>query len=264
MESTRVSGTVKIKNRIFMWQNLTETHSEVCDEREVGRNTISRWATRFRIRLDDDTRPGRPKILTHKQSVKLWRILFKKIVERRVSSGDGSCPGICGSLVNPFILLDSEVFVILGFASRCLAVFTSVRLCRVSFRENFVRLLPTTNAKALPTGATLEAQSKRKQTLVISFIEQDIPRPEPYLLHEWIYEDFRLMEEQLEMIQLNGVTRQVFIKCISTDIIEEILERSKDAAPYMVKTSKYLKLNFPNMIHVTCLAHACHRTAGVN
>ncbi|KAJ4428977.1 hypothetical protein ANN_25973 [Periplaneta americana] len=35
------------------------------------------------------------------------------------------------------------------------------------------------------------------------------------------------------------------------------------AAPYMIKASKYLKLDFPNMIHVTCLAHACHHTAEV-
>ncbi|KAJ4448353.1 hypothetical protein ANN_10368 [Periplaneta americana] len=68
----------------------------------------------------------------------------------------------------------------------------------------------------------------RKETnLVMSFTERDIPRPEPYLLHEWIYKDFRLKEEQLEMIQLNGVTRQVFIKCISTDIVEEILQITK-------------------------------------
>ncbi|KAJ4437433.1 hypothetical protein ANN_17577 [Periplaneta americana] len=36
-----------------------------------------------------------------------------------------------------------------------------------------------------------------------------------------------------------------------------------DAAPYMINASNYLKLNFPNLIHVTCLAHARHRTAEV-
>ncbi|KAJ4446457.1 hypothetical protein ANN_13153 [Periplaneta americana] len=83
---------------------------------------------------------------------------------------------------------------------------------------------------------------ERKQTLVISFTEQDIPRPEPYLLHEWIYEDLRLMEEQLEMIQVNGVTRQVFIKCTSTNIVEEILERTKGELSFTFSNGQRTKV----------------------
>ncbi|KAJ4451515.1 hypothetical protein ANN_02979 [Periplaneta americana] len=48
---------------------------------------------------------------------------------------------------------------------------------------------------------------------------------------------------------------------VETDQKEE--KELADAAPYMIKASKYLKLNFPNMIHVTCLAHTYHRTAEV-
>ncbi|KAJ4438142.1 hypothetical protein ANN_14081 [Periplaneta americana] len=83
---------------------------------------------------------------------------------------------------------------------------------------------------------------ERKQTLVITFTEHDIPRPEPYLLHEWIYEDLRLMEEQLEMIELNGVARQIFIKCISTDIVEEILERTKDELSFTFSNGQRTKV----------------------
>ncbi|KAJ4440782.1 hypothetical protein ANN_10628 [Periplaneta americana] len=83
---------------------------------------------------------------------------------------------------------------------------------------------------------------ERKQTLVISFTEQDIPRREPYLLHKWIYEDLRLMEEQLEMIQLNAVTRQVFIKCTSTNIAEEILERTKGELSFTFSNGQRTKV----------------------
>lgn len=34
-----------------------------------------------------------------------------------------------------------------------------------------------------------------------------------------------------------------------------------DAAPYMCKAMKGLKVLFPNMIHITCLAHGLHRVA---
>lgn len=34
-----------------------------------------------------------------------------------------------------------------------------------------------------------------------------------------------------------------------------------DAAPYMIKTAKALRILYPRMVHVTCLAHGLHRIA---
>jgi hypothetical protein len=34
-----------------------------------------------------------------------------------------------------------------------------------------------------------------------------------------------------------------------------------DAAPYMIKAGQGLRLFYPHMIHVTCLAHGLHRVA---
>lgn len=34
-----------------------------------------------------------------------------------------------------------------------------------------------------------------------------------------------------------------------------------DAAPYMLCAMKALKILYPNMIHITCLAHGIHRVA---
>lgn len=42
---------------------------------------------------------------------------------------------------------------------------------------------------------------------------------------------------------------------------ENILLFVTDAAPYMVKAAKYLKDMYKNMVHITCLAHGCHRIA---
>ena len=43
--------------------------------------------------------------------------------------------------------------------------------------------------------------------------------------------------------------------------MEKILLFVTDAAPYMIKAGKGLKMLYPKMIHVTCLAHAIHRVA---
>ncbi|XP_003744201.1 uncharacterized protein LOC100902024 [Galendromus occidentalis] len=42
---------------------------------------------------------------------------------------------------------------------------------------------------------------------------------------------------------------------------EKVLLFVSDAAPYMIAAGKSLKVFFPNMIHVTCVAHALHRVA---
>jgi hypothetical protein len=40
---------------------------------------------------------------------------------------------------------------------------------------------------------------------------------------------------------------------------ENVLLFTSDAAAYMLKTGKLLKALYPNMLHITCLAHALHR-----
>jgi hypothetical protein len=42
---------------------------------------------------------------------------------------------------------------------------------------------------------------------------------------------------------------------------ENVLLFVSDAAPYMIKAAKVLQLLYPEMVHVTCLAHALHRVA---
>ncbi|CAB0040086.1 unnamed protein product [Trichogramma brassicae] len=52
--------------------------------------------------------------------------------------------------------------------------------------------------------------------------------------------------------------------CISSDTPQEfdkISRQPADAAPYMLKAGRSLQPFYPNMIHVTCFAHALHRLA---
>lgn len=58
-----------------------------------------------------------------------------------------------------------------------------------------------------------------------------------------------LFDDSLNILWPNGVKR------------EKVLLFITDAAPYMMKAAKGLKMLYPKMIHVTCLAHALHRVA---
>lgn len=58
-----------------------------------------------------------------------------------------------------------------------------------------------------------------------------------------------LFEQSMNVLWPNGVKR------------ENVLLFVSDAAPYMVKAGEGLKLFFPKMTHITCLAHGLHRIA---
>ncbi|KAJ4445856.1 hypothetical protein ANN_12541 [Periplaneta americana] len=75
-EEVRWDGIVSIvswRERVFrLWrEERNPQRSGVCGELTMDRSTVFRWATRFRVSLDDDARPGRQKTSTHEQSVKL-------------------------------------------------------------------------------------------------------------------------------------------------------------------------------------------------
>ena len=75
--------------------------------------------------------------------------------------------------------------------------------------------------------------TERKNTLVISFVERNVIRPSPYEIHEWIAENLHLDEQEVEMIQLNGLTRQVFVKCFHSSTIEKILKDTHGTAKFL-------------------------------
>jgi len=42
---------------------------------------------------------------------------------------------------------------------------------------------------------------------------------------------------------------------------DKVLLFLSDAAPYMIKSGKYIKSFYPKVIHTTCVAHGLHRVA---
>ncbi|KAJ4430755.1 hypothetical protein ANN_19346 [Periplaneta americana] len=76
---------------------------------------------------------------------------------------------------------------------------------------------------------------------------------------------YLLMGEVLERVNYSSIcelfdSAMVFLwpSCVQ---FENVLLYVTDAASYMKKSAKFLETRYPNMIHVTCVAHACHRLA---
>lgn len=71
---------------------------------------------------------------------------------------------------------------------------------------------------------------------------------------------------QLDKINHLSILRSVnecFMNFFVPNVVptEKILLMVSDAAPYMVKAGQQLKTIYPNLVHVTCLAHGCNRVA---
>lgn len=74
---------------------------------------------------------------------------------------------------------------------------------------------------------------ERKNTLVISFVDRDVPKPTPFELHEWIYEVFHFEEHELEAIQVNNFTRQVYIKCTEQERVQKAITDTNGESTFL-------------------------------
>jgi len=71
----------------------------------------------------------------------------------------------------------------------------------------------------------------RQNTLVYIFDPRS-PRITAYHIHEWIYEQLRLQEDEIRMIQTDGPRRQVFIKFVTNEKMQTVLLSTKRQMEY--------------------------------
>jgi hypothetical protein len=66
------------------------------------------------------------------------------------------------------------------------------------------------------------AMGERQNTFVCAFDPQS-PRISAYEIHEWIYETLCLRESEVNMIQIDGPKRHVYIKVSDPERMQELL-----------------------------------------
>ena len=82
--------------------------------------------------------------------------------------------------------------------------------------------------------------SDRMNTLVCIF-DPSSPRIYAYNINEWIHEALRLMEEDIQVIKVDGPRRRVFIKFYNEDRINEILQDTREHVSTNMVTERYRK-----------------------
>lgn len=103
---------------------------------------------------------------------------------------------------------------------------------------------------------TTDVEGRYIANIIIGRLCQDSPAPQFLLNCEYLdkcnYDTIaRFFNDSMSLLWPTGVLH------------EKVLLFLSDAAPYMVKAGASLKVFYPNMIHLTCLAHAFHRVAEI-
>ena len=78
--------------------------------------------------------------------------------------------------------------------------------------------------------ATLNMQG-RKHTIVCTF-DPASPRINAWDIHEWINEALNIPEQEVQLVQIDGIQRQVFIKLSTSEQVIKILQDTKGQATY--------------------------------
>ena len=72
---------------------------------------------------------------------------------------------------------------------------------------------------------------ERKNTIVCIF-DMRSPGITAFNIHEWIYAQLRLQEDDIQMIQIDGPRRRLYIKFVSAEIMQSILQNTKGHQEY--------------------------------
>jgi len=73
--------------------------------------------------------------------------------------------------------------------------------------------------------------AERLSTIVCTF-DPASPKITAFEIHEWIHNTLRIPEQNVTMIQVDGVRRQVFIKMVNNDCVQTLLRDTSGEAKY--------------------------------
>ena len=79
--------------------------------------------------------------------------------------------------------------------------------------------------------------TERHNTLVCTF-DPTSPRITAFDIHEWIYTALRIPEGDVQMIQIDGVRRQVFIKMANSEKVIAVLRNKGEQVDYIYPTGE--------------------------
>jgi hypothetical protein len=79
--------------------------------------------------------------------------------------------------------------------------------------------------------------TERLNTLVCTF-DPASPRITAYDIHEWIYATLRLPDSDVNMIQIDGIKRQVFIKMTNIEKVQAVVNATGGEIDYTYPTGQ--------------------------
>jgi len=77
------------------------------------------------------------------------------------------------------------------------------------------------------------------QNTIVCTFDPSSPRGIVYDIHEWIHDTLRIPEQTVNMIQIDGPKRQVYIKLVDKACLQASLRDSSRQAEYKHNTGEF-------------------------
>jgi hypothetical protein len=87
--------------------------------------------------------------------------------------------------------------------------------------------------------------AERQNTAVCCF-DPNSPHITAFDIHEWIHDVLKIPEHRVNMIQIDGTKRQVYIKFIELSYVQALIRDTNSQAEYKHTTSKLPIVNITN------------------
>jgi len=71
-----------------------------------------------------------------------------------------------------------------------------------------------------------------RQNTIVCIFDMRSPRTTAFNIHEWIYAQLRLQEDDIRMIQIDGPRKRVYIKFVSAERMHSTLQNIQGQQEY--------------------------------
>ena len=109
--------------------------------------------------------------------------------------------------------------------------------------EFLLSVVKTSEVDKYPVGQNKVLKMCERQNTLVFIFDQRSPRITAYQIHDLLYEQLRLQEDEIRMIQIDGPRRRVYIKFVTSEKMQTVLRSTAEQLEFQHETGEISFVN---------------------